>query len=231
MLFRVLGPLAVEPETGPLVLAGSRTRALLTALLLDPGKLVPVWRGPAYGEFADGFACAAASGRPNRGGGKCGRHHCRTPLARTPGRPRHAGAHRRSADARGPCDLPAPLRPPARRTRPGPVTSTARSSRTRPAVRAGPDRRGRSPRLPVGEAPARARPGAAAGTTLPARRAPRGTGEPGHHARHSAAGDAGRHRRGRQDPHRNAPTARAPGGHHRSGVLIPISIHSVYTPC
>ena len=92
MLFRVLGPLAVEPETGPLVLAGSRTRALLTALLLDPGKLVPVWRGPAYGEFADGFACAAASGRPNRGGGKCGRHHCRTPPARTPGRPRHAGA-------------------------------------------------------------------------------------------------------------------------------------------
>ena len=105
MLFRVLGPLAVEPETGPLVLAGSRTRALLTALLLDPGKLVPVWRGPAYGEFADGFACAAASGRPNRGGGKCGRHHCRTPPARTPGRPPPCG---RSPPLGG---RPRPLRP------------------------------------------------------------------------------------------------------------------------
>ncbi len=44
MLFRVLGPLAVEPDTGPLVLAGARSRALLTALLLAPGKLVPVHR-------------------------------------------------------------------------------------------------------------------------------------------------------------------------------------------
>jgi predicted ATPase/DNA-binding SARP family transcriptional activator len=44
MLFRVLGPLAVEPDTGPLVLTGSRSRALLTVLLLAPGKLVPVHR-------------------------------------------------------------------------------------------------------------------------------------------------------------------------------------------
>jgi DNA-binding SARP family transcriptional activator len=44
MLFRVLGPLAVEPDTGSVVLAGSRSRALLTALLLAPGQLVPAHR-------------------------------------------------------------------------------------------------------------------------------------------------------------------------------------------
>ncbi|MFC5178657.1 AfsR/SARP family transcriptional regulator [Nocardioides taihuensis] len=41
MWFRVLGPLEIEGDNGPLALRGVRPRALLTALLLQPGALVP----------------------------------------------------------------------------------------------------------------------------------------------------------------------------------------------
>src|SRR5688500_11308978 len=44
MLFRVLGPLEVEADTGPVALTGARSRALLTALLLQPGAVVPAHR-------------------------------------------------------------------------------------------------------------------------------------------------------------------------------------------
>ena len=40
MRFRVLGPLEVEGETGPVAVPGRRPRALLTALLLQPGAVV-----------------------------------------------------------------------------------------------------------------------------------------------------------------------------------------------
>ena len=40
MRFRVLGPLEVETDDGPVVVAGSRPRALLVALLLQPGAVV-----------------------------------------------------------------------------------------------------------------------------------------------------------------------------------------------
>ena len=41
MRFRVLGPLEVEGEAGPVAVSGRRPRALLTALLLHPGAAVP----------------------------------------------------------------------------------------------------------------------------------------------------------------------------------------------
>ena len=44
MLFRVLGPLEVETGTGAVPLAGQRSRALLTALLVEPNTVVPVYR-------------------------------------------------------------------------------------------------------------------------------------------------------------------------------------------
>ena len=44
MQFRVLGPLEVLTEAGPVVPGGPRSRALLTALLLTPGELVPTHR-------------------------------------------------------------------------------------------------------------------------------------------------------------------------------------------
>ncbi|HSK58940.1 MAG TPA: BTAD domain-containing putative transcriptional regulator [Actinomycetospora sp.] len=44
MLFRVLGPLEVETDTGAVSLAGQRSRALLTALLVEPNAVVPVHR-------------------------------------------------------------------------------------------------------------------------------------------------------------------------------------------
>src|SRR5262245_17061713 len=44
MRFRVLGPLEIETDDGPIAIAGQRPRALLTALLLQPGRLVPAGR-------------------------------------------------------------------------------------------------------------------------------------------------------------------------------------------
>lgn len=44
MMFRVLGPLEVETDDGRIPLAGRRPRALLTALLLEPNSVVPVYR-------------------------------------------------------------------------------------------------------------------------------------------------------------------------------------------
>jgi predicted ATPase/DNA-binding SARP family transcriptional activator len=44
MLFRVLGPLEVETDSGPVALTGARPRALLTALLLQPRTVVPAHR-------------------------------------------------------------------------------------------------------------------------------------------------------------------------------------------
>ena len=44
MMFRVLGPLQVETDDGPIPLPGQRPRALLTALLLEPNSVVPVYR-------------------------------------------------------------------------------------------------------------------------------------------------------------------------------------------
>jgi predicted ATPase/DNA-binding SARP family transcriptional activator len=44
MRFRVLGPLEIEGDDGPLVVLGQRPRALLTALLLQPNRLVPTER-------------------------------------------------------------------------------------------------------------------------------------------------------------------------------------------
>jgi DNA-binding SARP family transcriptional activator len=45
MRFKVLGPLEVEGDTGAaVVISGQRPRALLTALLLDPGAVVPLDR-------------------------------------------------------------------------------------------------------------------------------------------------------------------------------------------
>ncbi|GAA4889925.1 AfsR/SARP family transcriptional regulator [Actinomycetospora straminea] len=44
MEFRVLGPLEVLTDAGPVVPGGPRSRALLTALLLTPGELVPIHR-------------------------------------------------------------------------------------------------------------------------------------------------------------------------------------------
>ena len=44
MMFRVLGPLEVETDDGPIPLPGQRPRALLTALLLEPNAVVPVYR-------------------------------------------------------------------------------------------------------------------------------------------------------------------------------------------
>ena len=43
-LFRLLGPLEVEQDDGPIALGGERARALLTALLLQPNSLVPAYR-------------------------------------------------------------------------------------------------------------------------------------------------------------------------------------------
>ena len=40
MRFRVLGPLEIETDDGPIVVSGQRPRALLTALLLQPKKVV-----------------------------------------------------------------------------------------------------------------------------------------------------------------------------------------------
>jgi predicted ATPase/DNA-binding SARP family transcriptional activator len=44
MLFRVLGPLEVETDTGAVTLAGHRSRAVLTALLVEPNAVVPAYR-------------------------------------------------------------------------------------------------------------------------------------------------------------------------------------------
>jgi predicted ATPase/DNA-binding SARP family transcriptional activator len=44
MVFRVLGPLEVETGTGAVPLAGQRSRALLTALLVEPNTVVPAYR-------------------------------------------------------------------------------------------------------------------------------------------------------------------------------------------
>ncbi|MGH3078615.1 MAG: BTAD domain-containing putative transcriptional regulator [Gaiellaceae bacterium] len=41
LVFRILGPLEVESESGPVALGGQRQRALLAALLLDAGRVVP----------------------------------------------------------------------------------------------------------------------------------------------------------------------------------------------
>ena len=40
MRFRVLGPVEIESEDGPVVVSGQRLRALLTALLLQPNSVV-----------------------------------------------------------------------------------------------------------------------------------------------------------------------------------------------
>src|SRR5437879_7965917 len=42
--FRILGPLEVSDETGTLLLAGQKQRAVLALLLLDPGRVVSVDR-------------------------------------------------------------------------------------------------------------------------------------------------------------------------------------------
>ena len=42
--FRILGPLEVSDETGPLLLGGQKQRAVLALLLLDPGRVVSVDR-------------------------------------------------------------------------------------------------------------------------------------------------------------------------------------------
>jgi DNA-binding SARP family transcriptional activator len=42
--FRILGPLEVSDETGPLLLGGQKQRAVLALLLLEPGRVVPVDR-------------------------------------------------------------------------------------------------------------------------------------------------------------------------------------------
>src|SRR5256886_16162239 len=42
--FRILGPLEVSDETGPLLLGGQKQRALLALLLLDAGRVVSVDR-------------------------------------------------------------------------------------------------------------------------------------------------------------------------------------------
>ena len=44
MRFRVLGPVEIESEDGPVVVSGQRLRALLTALLLQPNSVVPTDR-------------------------------------------------------------------------------------------------------------------------------------------------------------------------------------------
>jgi predicted ATPase/DNA-binding SARP family transcriptional activator len=44
MMFRVLGPLEVETDDGPILLPGQRVRALLVALLLEPNSVVPLYR-------------------------------------------------------------------------------------------------------------------------------------------------------------------------------------------
>ena len=44
MLFRVLGPVQVDTGDGVRVPSGPRARALLTALLTQPGEVVPVHR-------------------------------------------------------------------------------------------------------------------------------------------------------------------------------------------
>jgi DNA-binding SARP family transcriptional activator len=42
--FRILGPLEVSDEAGPLLLGGQKQRAVLALLLLEPGRVVPVDR-------------------------------------------------------------------------------------------------------------------------------------------------------------------------------------------
>src|SRR6266849_1519263 len=42
--FRILGPLEVSDETGPLLLGGLKQRAVLALLLLDAGRVVSVDR-------------------------------------------------------------------------------------------------------------------------------------------------------------------------------------------
>src|SRR3954451_2593561 len=42
--FRILGPLEVSNETGPLLLGGQKQRAVLAMLLLEPGRIVSVDR-------------------------------------------------------------------------------------------------------------------------------------------------------------------------------------------
>ena len=44
MRFKVLGPLEVEGDDGPVPSSGQRPRALLTALLLQPNAVVPTDR-------------------------------------------------------------------------------------------------------------------------------------------------------------------------------------------
>ena len=42
--FRILGPLEVSDETGPLLLGGQKQRAVLALLLLEPGRVIGVDR-------------------------------------------------------------------------------------------------------------------------------------------------------------------------------------------
>src|SRR5438552_13745081 len=42
--FRILGPVEVSDETGPLLLGGQRQRAVLALLLLEPGRVVSIDR-------------------------------------------------------------------------------------------------------------------------------------------------------------------------------------------
>ena len=44
MRFKVLGPLEVEGDDGPVPIVGQRPRALLTALLMQPNDVVPTER-------------------------------------------------------------------------------------------------------------------------------------------------------------------------------------------
>jgi DNA-binding SARP family transcriptional activator len=52
--FRILGPLEVYDETGPLLLGGQKQRAVLALLLLEPGRIVSVDRliDALWGEHA-----------------------------------------------------------------------------------------------------------------------------------------------------------------------------------
>jgi DNA-binding SARP family transcriptional activator len=71
MSYRILGPLQAHGPSGPVLLASRAERALLTALLLEPGRTVPVDRLPASatarpdGAGASGVAGASGASGPS----------------------------------------------------------------------------------------------------------------------------------------------------------------------
>ena len=81
--FRILGPLEVRDEQAAIALGGPRQRALLVALLLRAGRVVPTEQlvDELYGDEPPKTATDVA---PERRSSRCGRHSARTSSSRGP---------------------------------------------------------------------------------------------------------------------------------------------------